>query len=537
MMLFLLGCWTFGGNLMLLVMNAVRISCRAQPGYWSNSENVAFVHACPLPQFERCLGWNWTTNTMQCGEGYDNTTVGCAACSKHYFPEFQFCAPCPASASDVAIHISVVLLVIIGIVYGAVIAVRFGRTTPESRHDGLAQCRDFAVWALVTLQTVVQIGRRTPYGPHALTSLYSALAVVQFDSAVLAHPACYSSYPISRELQVLTASCTILVATGALFWLGRDKSPPQCCVRVFRHWLPPHLVSIPGLQHLGMLLLTLFYPLVANIAFSSLRCVNLNDELVLAANSNYHCFGPQHAPVAVLAAVALVFHVFGFPLTTFVYLRTVIARNPDRKLAASWRTAWQNYIADGSRPDMLWFAHANTVKLLVLSVVLVFGTGLSVLGECFMLVLSVVVVWCPVVTNALWFRKGLIAKWKLQLDVLTASVCTTGCFVNLMAAVGSEPVHTALSFLQFVLCLLLLASYVLAFLLRVARDTAGSLPEWIGVAHLNAHAKLQDEQGLTTPDLAVHRKRSMDSNMTDAQLSLPLLTPSVEVETDEPSVT
>jgi hypothetical protein len=51
----------------------------------------------------------------------------------------------------------------------------------------LCSGRDFVVWAMVTWQTIVQVGHRSTYAPSLLQKLYSIIAITELDATSGVH--------------------------------------------------------------------------------------------------------------------------------------------------------------------------------------------------------------------------------------------------------------------------------------------------------------------------------------------------------------
>ena len=452
--------------------------CRPQPRFWAPNETAGYVQLCPLPADVRCLGWNVTTGRTECGPGYDRNSIGCTACLKHYYPELQLCMPCPATGGAVVVHVFAIILFV-----SAVAAVAVGVLVVHARMHGgdvkagLMAAKDFTVWTIVTWQTIVQVGQRSSGGPSVLLKFFATISLVQLDSAVLAHPACYDSYPFAHELQMMIGSFVMMLFTAAMFALPHVK-------RVMAK-LPPIVVSfLPLVKRVALTLMTLYYPLMANLSMSMVHCRTTGGRLTLAANSAYTCFEGLHQPVGVLALFVIIFHVIAFPVATFAWLW----HHRDRfdHMPQEWRTTWANFLAQDFKPEYFWFAHVNLAQLLLLAFMLVFGRVASAGSEAAVWLFTTIFSAVPV-----WLMRRLSPfldtnTWKVQVLLFAAIVTSFGSFVNFLwffvdrHGASYRGFATTMSVFEFLLCLALLFVFLKAFwegvVLRQGTDTAASKP-------------------------------------------------------------
>ena len=442
--------------------------------FWAPNESVSAVVECPLPSQVRCLGWNATLFTMQCGAGYDKTSAGCSACEKHYYPELQLCQPCPRTGLQIAYHVIAVIAAAALVLGGGLAVVAYVVLKRGAKlRVALLDALDFLIWMLFTWQTVVQVGMRTSGGPAALAMFYSWMSLVQLNFSVIAHPACYSSDPFSLQKQMLGGSLTLCCGTACLFAFG--------AVNKLRLMLPSALQPLLArLQRWALLLMTLYYPLVSNIALASVYCIKVHGSWVLAANSNYQCLGGDHAPVAGLAVLVLLLHIVAFPCATLMYL--VRWKDKVSDAPPAWRTTWQNIVFTDFQPQYFWLAHLNTLALFALSCMVVFGSRASTAGEVMMFVCTVAISAGPVLLMRAWHVLLPDRQWKWYIIALSSATTAVGALVNLVwyfvgksGSVSLRHAGDVLSYIQLVVCLALGGSFLFAYCEVLGATNTGAI--------------------------------------------------------------
>jgi hypothetical protein len=152
------------------------------------------------------------------------------------------------------------------------------------------------------------------FAPGALKRLYTYIALVELDSAVIAHPACYDSYPFAKELQFFLGSLMLTAATFVFVRVQERESLMKRVPAVFRK-------AIALGARLLLTLMVVTYPLIANMALKMLNCTSLDGSYVLSASTGFKCYQSDHLAVGLLAWPVLLLHVAGFPIVTLVYLR------------------------------------------------------------------------------------------------------------------------------------------------------------------------------------------------------------------------
>ena len=160
-----------------------------------------------------------------------------------------------------------------------------------------------------------QVGKRTTAGPDNLKQLYVYISLMELDSAVIANPACYDSYPFARELQFLVGSLVLTAVTAVfVFMHGSSMCGPTT------HGPTRRAFSL--LTRLCLTLMILMYPLIATLSLKMVNCSKDADsgKLVLVASAFYECYRDDHLAVGLLSWPVLLLHVFAFPVVTLAYL-------------------------------------------------------------------------------------------------------------------------------------------------------------------------------------------------------------------------
>lgn len=196
---------------------------RALPlsGCWSASERSAAVVSCAYPS-SRCLGFNATTGSVQCGQGYAQGSSLCGTCADGYFENDRTgaCDACPpridawTALRPLVLFIGV--LAAIGFTMGIVIVamtLRHGGTVK----GGLRRTMAFTIACIGVLQLVIQVGQAAQPGlPLLLFRLYELLALLQLKGITLP-PACLSTPPFLQEIIEMGVAMGLIIALSALF--------------------------------------------------------------------------------------------------------------------------------------------------------------------------------------------------------------------------------------------------------------------------------------------------------------------------------
>ena len=339
------------------------------PGYWADGEaSPAGVMKCDPPQ-ERCLGWDVDSASAACGVGYNTRAVACGACADGYFPEPSgACAACPEGVGFVT------MLVFLGYFAAACLAL-FLATAAAIRvavwlrggtfSGGIVRAAEFVMWTVTTLQVLVQVGRSASPGlPEYLATLYARLNVFQFDSSSLLHPACYALGVFTMELMQLGGALALVcMSAGLTVWKHTQAvQRPATLFSCAGMWWGLSALK-PWLRRAAFTLMTLLYPLLTNTAFTMLHCVPVAMDVTLeqsrsgvlqgpavntsslrpqaaqsvsyrlASNTFYECFEGPHVTPFYLAILVVVLYVVGYPLMSFLWVRSRLQRTVRRSKA------------------------------------------------------------------------------------------------------------------------------------------------------------------------------------------------------------
>ena len=401
-----------------------------------------------------------TSSTPACGVGYSDISPGCSACATNYYPELGACVACPPGSSSKAVIIGYFvlgsLLAFLGL-FGAVFLIQ--RTAGKaSVGTSLFRARDLVVWVLVTWQTILQVGKRMSAAPELVRRVFAVLSILQLDSTAVLHPSCYSGNPFSSQLMALAGSFATICSVVCLFML------PLTRIR--------QLTKVVGaLRRIGLSMLVLLYPLVCNTALNMVHCTHDSDgSLRLASNPLFVCYSGPHLRVGMLAWLAVVLHVVGFPVLTF----TVLWRQRDKLSsvivrAPVFEATWGGFIAQDFQPAYFWFVHINLFTVFVLSVLLVFASTASSLGtQAGVFIASIALV----ALNAwavLSFRPYIERKqWKEPVKHLALSVTAVSALANLLgelyiAGSISRTGSTVVAYVLLVLIIVLIVTFLVKF--------------------------------------------------------------------------
>ena len=108
---------------------------------------------CSEPALDRCLGWNASLNSVQCGAGYLQSSVGCGGCNDGWYPEFDgTCTRCPPDATaqtalTACLLVVSIILVSLCVVALTIVAVaQFGGESGKFLSGAYSDMFDFIVW-------------------------------------------------------------------------------------------------------------------------------------------------------------------------------------------------------------------------------------------------------------------------------------------------------------------------------------------------------------------------------------------------------
>ncbi|KAA0147514.1 hypothetical protein FNF31_07574 [Cafeteria roenbergensis] len=301
------------------------------PGYWTDdaSSSRAIVH-CSTPSESRCQGWSQTKAAALCGEGF--TGHACGTCSVGFRPDaVDGCVACPEGSPlellllPVAVYggmaVGLVLLTVGGL---RLLAIMTG-ATPTRVARSAAQ---FALWAVLLLQTISQVGRASQPGlAPELARLYGWLSVFELNPGLAVHPACIVGSPLFMESVVIgLVGCLSFLAVVAIVLVKRRTVLPA----LRRLPAPPSATSsaaagrsslvqqVPlregtcGLvAKLSLTGTSVAFALAVNTALGLLNCVpgsrasGTEGQLVLGSNPFMVCWEGVHGMLAPAGGVVL----------------------------------------------------------------------------------------------------------------------------------------------------------------------------------------------------------------------------------------
>lgn len=161
------------------VISPPLLAHRPQPGYSLGGPSLI---PCAFPATTRCAGWNVSLSASVCGAGYVSADTGCSGCARGYYPDLGVCMQCPSSGAQktttIAVFVGGVMAVFVCVVTAVAVLARIlgGKWLWGS---AVFRGRDFIAWAMVTWQTIVQVGKRTTEAPPLIRRIYSALTVLE----------------------------------------------------------------------------------------------------------------------------------------------------------------------------------------------------------------------------------------------------------------------------------------------------------------------------------------------------------------------
>ena len=160
--------------------------CLTHAGWWTAEETAGQPVRCAPPAAERCVGWNVDTGRTQCGEGYKDSSYGCALCDKGYYPgDSGACTLCP----DLSLSLEPILLPL-GVLLGSAVllfvvtyitVLIMAKVAGGTIAGGLRRAKDFLLSVFITLQVLVTAAQDFPPStPPFLRSVLSGLSFFPF---------------------------------------------------------------------------------------------------------------------------------------------------------------------------------------------------------------------------------------------------------------------------------------------------------------------------------------------------------------------
>ena len=301
-------------------------------GWWNEpSVLLESLVRCEEPSTARCVGWSDVSGSSECGVGFQG--YACSECSEGYFPdEIDGCLLCPQGQQlelllrpFVTYLLAIVaMLAGVGLFFLVVSRVRQVKTSRMVR-----SFTQFAVWALILLQTIAQIGSSSPTNlVPELGRLYGWLAVFELDPGVSVHSACLGTLPLANEMIILAlvtvVACSLLASMVCLRRSLFRLHPEAAASSLVDGKRPASLRPVTRCGKLiGLMftLLSVLFALSIKTSLSLLQCVP--DQLqrpgstryVLASNRFAECYVTPHAELSIVAGVLLAL----LPVTLVVY--------------------------------------------------------------------------------------------------------------------------------------------------------------------------------------------------------------------------
>ena len=309
------------------------------PGYWTAGEDTAMIYECPQPSRERCPGWSTSTQTSECGEGYDPTVPLCGACASGFYSRDGQCVACPAPGAATVPGITP--LGAIGIVagtLGGVFVVIAGSLTagfrasklPVSKVLGVRVAGDFMLWLVTTLQVFLQLTRvPVPGLPQFLRNLFSFFQLLETDITGIVPIGCVDTSPFlygNIVSGVCTGATILFIALGVRVYrefktkaklrlmAGRSKSRgPHCCL----NWVLYSCFMAAALTYSVVLeksMTTVSCSTVVREVVTNSGSLEKQEALVWSLNTRITCYEGEHLVSAIIAWTALLVVGLGLPV-------------------------------------------------------------------------------------------------------------------------------------------------------------------------------------------------------------------------------
>ena len=117
------------------------------PGFWKSEESSIAVEQCLPPADERCVGWNVSIGSVQCGVGYKAGSAGCSQCDLGYYPVLTSCVACPRRGIDMVTVIGTASVLFAAVcTYAIVTACRRARRQGEGGSSYMNRVRGLAFY-------------------------------------------------------------------------------------------------------------------------------------------------------------------------------------------------------------------------------------------------------------------------------------------------------------------------------------------------------------------------------------------------------
>ena len=317
-------------------------------GYWTPDDRSGNILRCPEPATSRCLGWSDNAEQVQCGQGYDEATPLCGACTSGYYSQDGRCLPCDQSGGsiDFALFLPLVYLggglAVMFLGVGGLLHWGFLRSKlPVSPGLAWTTAMDFVVWIMSTLQILMQLSRiQTPNLPSQLRALFNLFQLLEGDATAVVPHECVSTPPLLFNF--ITAG----VGMGAtiLAWV--------CGVLVYRKYAAKQLKSRVAristrIAYAAWVVAFLVYSVCIGLAFSVLDCVESSHveyhsdgtmtstmETVWSRDTRIKCYEGDHATAMYLSFAALAVVGLGLPAAAAI-LPALLVRQKRREFGST----------------------------------------------------------------------------------------------------------------------------------------------------------------------------------------------------------
>lgn len=315
-----------------------------QRGFWTADVSQPRVLECMHPAARRCEGWDPVRGISLCGRGFAGDR--CAACSRGYFVSVSLgCSRCP-EGEPLWLTVQPYLLFAAagtGVVVGVLVTVKvLDRVLRRDQPAGVKLVLEFGLWAVMLLQTVVQVTRpltHDPTMPLELRQLCEALEVFELNPGVAIAGECLGAEPL----------------LPFLVQLGLGICLPAVVLATMAHSATK---SVSGMTFSLQLVLT---PLITRTAASMFVCIPWDDERHLPATSDSPVAPRQALLAQPFVTCGEPLHLIAQPMS-MVALALLIVVAPGATVWLGIVTLRRNLIAARQGPSKLSFSNPMTKK-------------------------------------------------------------------------------------------------------------------------------------------------------------------------------
>ena len=390
---------------------------RSFPGFFVVDSAVGDVRPCDAPSTDRCIGYNATTMSTDCGVGYEDSL--CKRCVDQYYEtSSKTCEPCPEQdhSYDLLLEalwpFATVLLVSSILMFVVVFCLeRRGIRRAKSLEIAGRQTREFGIWVVLSAQVMASASSSpAPDLPKWILSVYTFVSFFNFDTSSVVHESCMNeNNPFLSSIILFSGILGLTLFQGITFCLAHglrrnrkirkirkkkedglrrkesrtkmhDRSttvhgtivPPRSLelneealaenslenssssTDLTTDALPMCLAHLQGNLFVAM---SFAFPLVSRHVLKSLHCVEdtTTGEILLAdASHRIVCWGDVHGPLAALSLCVLLLYGIFYPVSSCFYLRNIVQKRTKSKARL---TRWEHFIGDDYKPEFYWFRH------------------------------------------------------------------------------------------------------------------------------------------------------------------------------------